>query len=165
MHMKRVGQLAVFAVGLALMFASVANAQKTKFEATLAGKNEVPAVESPASGMATFTLSKSGKSIMYTLSVKDIEDVKMAHIHMGEPGQDGKPVAPLYPTKMKMGSMAMAGKMNGVIATGRITAASLVGPLKGKTINDLLEAMRSGKTYVNVHTAGHPGGEIRGTIE
>ncbi len=161
MRMKRVGLLAAFTMGFALLFASIASAQKTKFEATLSGKNEVPAVNSPATGMATFQLSKTGKSLMYTLSVKDIEDVKMAHIHMGEPGQDGKPVAPL-----KISATAMKpGKANGIIAKGVITSASLIGELKGKTISDLVEAIRAGKTYVNVHTAAHPGGEIRGTIE
>jgi hypothetical protein len=31
-------------------------------------------------------------------------------------------------------------------------------------LEDLLEAMRSGNTYVNVHTSQYPGGEIRGQI-
>jgi hypothetical protein len=37
--------------------------------------------------------------------------------------------------------------------------------MKGKTLDDLLEQMRAGNTYVNVHTKAHPGGEIRGQIE
>ncbi len=33
------------------------------------------------------------------------------------------------------------------------------------TINDLLDEMQRGNTYVNVHTVANPGGEIRGQIE
>jgi hypothetical protein len=36
--------------------------------------------------------------------------------------------------------------------------------MEGKTLEDLVAAMDSGETYVNVHTAEHPDGEIRGQI-
>jgi hypothetical protein len=31
-------------------------------------------------------------------------------------------------------------------------------------MEELLEAMRTGGAYVNVHTLAHPGGEIRGHV-
>ena len=141
---------------------------KTKFDAYLSGKSEVPAVDSNAHGQAMFELSPDGKSLRYTLSVDDAKDVTMAQIHLGDPGKAGKPVAPLYPADEKSGtgsSDEKAGMMNGVSVKGTITAGKFIGPLKGKTIDDLVEQIRSGKTYVNVRTKGHPDGEIRGTIE
>ncbi len=174
--MKNVARLLLIAaLGSAFMLAPMANAQKTKFEANLAGKNETPAVETSAQGTASFELSPDGKSLKYSLSVNDAADVTMAHIHLGEPGQAGKPVAPLYPEKMSSMSsdksagasdnkMAMGTGMT-CIAQGTITASQLVGSFKGKSIQDLVEAIRTGKTYVNVHTKAHPDGEIRGTIE
>jgi hypothetical protein len=36
--------------------------------------------------------------------------------------------------------------------------------MEGKTLEDLVAAMDSGETYVNVHTAEHPDGEIRGQV-
>jgi hypothetical protein len=36
--------------------------------------------------------------------------------------------------------------------------------MQGKTLDDLAAAMDSGDVYVNVHTAEHPDGEIRGQI-
>ncbi len=174
--MKNVARLLLIAaLCSAFMLAPMANAQKTKFEANLAGKNETPAVETSAQGTASFELSPDGKSLKYSLSVNDAADVTMAHIHLGEPGQAGKPVAPLYPEKMSSMSsdksagasdnkMAMGTGMT-CIAQGTITASQLVGSFKGKSIQDLVEAIRTGKTYVNVHTKAHPDGEIRGTIE
>ena len=57
------------------------------------------------------------------------------------------------------------GRFDGVLGKGTIRATDLVGPLEGMTLEDLLEAMDSGETYVNVHTDLNPGGEIRGQIE
>jgi hypothetical protein len=58
----------------------------------------------------------------------------------------------------------LPGTTNGILATGTITSASLVGALKGKTLNDLIVKMNEGNAYVNVHTMMNPGGEIRGQI-
>ncbi len=175
--MKRFAQLLVMVVAALFLSGPAAQAQQTKFEANLVGKNETPAVDTSAQGQATFEVSPDGTSIKFTLNVNDPAAVTMAHIHLGEPGQAGKPVAPLYPAKMssmsstspeKSGTssddkMAMGGMT--CIAQGTITSASLVGPLKGKTIQDLLDDIRAGKAYVNVHTKAHPDGDIRGPIE
>jgi CHRD domain len=176
--MKKVAQLlAMIVVASAFLFGPIANAQKTKFEANLSGKNEIPPIDTSAQGQATFEVSPDGKSLKFALNVNNPADVTMAHIHLGEPGQAGKPVAPLYPAKMSsMSSMSSekgAGSsgdkmaMGGMtcIAQGTITSASLVGPLKGKTLQDLLDDIRAGKAYVNVHTKAHSDGEIRGPIE
>ena len=37
--------------------------------------------------------------------------------------------------------------------------------MKGKTISDLVASINTGNNYVNVHTQGHPDGEIRGQLE
>jgi hypothetical protein len=36
--------------------------------------------------------------------------------------------------------------------------------MEGKTLDDLAAAMDSGETYVNVHTAENPDGELRGQL-
>jgi hypothetical protein len=57
--------------------------------------------------------------------------------------------------------------------SGRITAASVIGQLPTATpqqqlgpgeLSELVEALRAGVAYVNVHTNLSPGGEIRGQI-
>jgi len=171
--MKKITRFALFSCCVWLFFFLFASAQEKTFTANLRGKDEVPPVDSSATGQATFQLSGDGKSLMYTLSVSNIGDVTMAHIHIGSRAEAGKPVAPLYPTEMA----AFTGekkakvdgeqeqKMNGVIAKGTVRASSLTGPFKGRTIADLVAEIQAGKAYVNVHTKEHPDGEIRGTIQ
>jgi hypothetical protein len=42
---------------------------------------------------------------------------------------------------------------------------NFVGPLAGKTIADLLTAIREDRAYVNVHTQQFPAGDIRGRLK
>jgi CHRD domain len=135
----------------------------TTFHATLSGKNQSPTIDTPAHGSATFTLSNTGKSLSYRLYVADIDNVSMAHIHIGTAGKEGPVAAWLYPSKPP--AVVKEGKFTGVLASGTITAANLMGPLEGKTIADLVHEIKTGNAYVNVHTTAHPAGEIRGQIE
>jgi hypothetical protein len=48
--------------------------------------------------------------------------------------------------------------------SGTITAADLTGPLAGKTMADLVAAIRAGNIYINLHTTAFPAGEIRGQL-
>jgi hypothetical protein len=153
-----------FAVAFVFLFIPVvvANAATT-FHATLSGDNQSPTINTPAHGTATFTLSKTGKSLTYRLYVADIDSVSMAHIHIGPAGQEGPVAVWLYPTHPP--AQVKKGKFTGVLATGTITTRRLEGPLKGKTIADLVQEIKNGDAYVNVHTTLHPAGEIRGQIQ
>lgn len=133
------------------------------FHAHLDGKDQVPPAKTKAQGEAVFNLSKDGDSIHYKITVANIENVTMAHIHEGAVGANGSVVVWLYPSAPP--PKLIPGKSNGVLAEGTITSASLIGPLAGKTISDLVNDIKSGKAYVNVHTSQYPGGEIRGQIK
>lgn len=124
--------------------------------AELSGEDEVPAVESEGRGRAFFNLSRDG--IRYKLGVKDIDEVTQAHIHLGEPGENGPVVAFLF------GFVEGGVTTEGVLARGTITEGDLVGPLAGMPLSALVDALRNGGAYVNVHTIDHPAGEIRGQI-
>ena len=138
--------------------------------APLSGGEEVPANATKARGSATFDLSDDGTTITYRLIASNIDNAFMAHIHVAPAGTNGPIVAFLF------GPVAPGGgRTNGVLATGTITAANLIGPLAGQPLSALLDAMRAGNTYVNVHTndgvappntgpGDIPGGEIRGQI-
>ena len=145
--------------------------ESKKFIAHLSGDAEVPSRDTNAQGEVKLDLSKGGDSLDYRLNVANIENVVAAHIHLGPPDANGPVVAFLYGPQPAGG-----GKINGVIATGTIMADDLLGPLAGQDLDALLDEMRAGNTYVNVHTndgvdppntgAGDfPGGEIRGQRE
>ena len=130
----------------------------TGHKATLTGKDIVPPVETQATGEVTFTLSKDGKELTYTLTVKDIENATAAHIHAGKKGENGGPLAGLFAGPKK------EGMYSGELAKGTITDKNLMGPLAGKKIKDLVKIIKGGGAYVNIHTEKNPNGEIRGQI-
>lgn len=151
---------AVVAIPLAISYGRPGS--KANFRAHLTGDAEVPPVETKATGQAVFRLNKDGDELFYKLIVANIEDVAQAHIHRAPAGQNGPVVAWLYPSSPP--PVPIPGRTDGVLAEGTITDADLVGPLEGGSLADLIDAIRAGNTYVNVHTAEHPSGEIRGQI-
>lgn len=140
------------------------------------GENEVPARDTRAKGEATFVVSHDGQSVHYTLTVSQIDNPFMAHIHMAAAGVNGPIVQWLFPSTAVAPGPTGIGQTSGLLATGEFTSSTFVGPLAGKTMADLLNAIRAGNAYVNVHTssgvagdtphAGNfPGGEIRAQLE
>lgn len=141
-------------------------------ETDLRGKNEVPPHETPASGEAVFHVRADG-SVSYKLFVEDIRNPFMAHIHLAPVGMNGKIVVWLFPSTAPEPGPINSGLQDGLLAEGRFTATDLVGPLKGGTLAELLDSIRVGHAYVNVHTSNgtatpspgnFPGGEIRGQL-
>ena len=131
----------------------------TMYTAKMTGDQELAKVKTTATGMATFTLSADKMEMKFKVTVAGITDVNGAHIHMGEMGKNGDPIAMMFTGPEKPGSFT------GTLAEGTIKADGLVGPAKGKTIADLADMMSKGSVYVNVHTKANPDGEIRGQIE
>ena len=136
----------------------------------LSGAEEVPQRPTRARGTATFHLSDDGSALDYRLIVANIENVVQAHIHLGAAGANGPIVVFLYGLVPPA-----AGRFDGVIAEGTVTAANFINLLAGKTMADLVAEMQAGNAYVNVHTndgvdpvntgpGDFPGGEIRGQI-
>jgi hypothetical protein len=126
------------------------------FTSQMSGTEEVPPVDTTATGTAEFNLGTNG--IDYQASVSGISGVTAAHIHSGNVGENGPVIVTLFK------SDTPSNQTNGVLVKGTITAADLEGPMQGKQISDLVSAMSSGGTYVNVHTEANPNGEIRGQI-
>jgi hypothetical protein len=121
--------------------------QSQTFTAKLSGKDEVPPVNTQATGTAQFQLSSDGKELNYDLSTTNLQVFMMAHIHQGKSGENGQPIT----TPLQMGK-------------GKITSSDLQGSLAGKQISDLVDLMKNGGAYVNVHTNQNQNGEIRGQI-
>lgn len=116
------------------------------FQANLSGANEVPPVDTIASGRAVLVLEDN--TVHYRLLASDIISVTMAHIHDGPPGVNGPILQWLYDPS---GANAPGGPL----------------PVSGSftVIQDVIDDMMAGNLYVNVHTDANMGGEIRGQIE
>jgi hypothetical protein len=107
----------------------------------LSGSNEVPAVSTGASGTAWLDV-KDDCRVSGRLQVSDMKPTA-AHIHTGGPGENG-PVA---------------------VGFERVSATEFRLP-DGANLNQAqCRAFKAGRTYVNVHSAQHPGGEVRGQIQ
>jgi hypothetical protein len=159
-------------LGACLAATGVALAQDParNYVAHLDGDQEVPPVATLAQGQVILKLGREGTELDYRLIAANIDNVVAAHIHLGVEGVNG-PVVAFLAGPFPSGE----GPANGVLATGTITAADLVGPLHGMPLSVLIAAMDVGGTYVNVHTndgvappntgpGDFPGGEIRGQV-
>lgn len=167
--------LGAVVAAIVLTGGSALAANSKNFGTHLHGDQEVPARETRAQGQATFQVNEDRTEISYKLNVANIENVFMAHIHLGPSGSNGPIVVWLYPSTAAVPGPLGGGRIQGRIADGTITAANLVGPLAGRSLGDLIDAIEAGNTYVNVHTndgvappntgpGDFPGGEIRGQL-
>jgi len=127
-----------------------------EFATNMTGQQELPPVDTQAIGEAILVQDLPlNQTIHYFVNVTGIQGVTQGHIHSGAEGKNGSIVVTLF----KYDS-----PQNNVLEKGIIAASNLEGPMQGKTIPDLIAAMKNGSTYVNVHTEQNPSGEIRGQL-
>ena len=108
---------------------------------TLSGANEVPAVSTSAAGTGSVTVGRD-RSVKARISVTGM-NATAAHIHSGAAGTNGPVIVPF--TKS---------------ADNTFVAAD------GATMTEeQYEAWKAGRTYVNVHSAANPGGEVRAQLK
>jgi len=129
---------------------------QTEYETELSGENEVPPVETEASGEATMTLNEAGDELVYEIRVEDIEGVVAAHVHCGDSDENG----PIGVTLFSGGPVSP----EGVLADGTVTAPDSDNNCGWATLDDVVAAIEDGDAYVNVHTQANPAGEIRGQL-
>ena len=125
----------------------------------MSGDQEVPPVDSTAQGKSIFRTKNNDTWIDYKVNITGFSEASAAHIHMGKTGANGEVIVDLLTGKKENPTRL------GMAIRGNITDSSLVGPMQGKTLADLISAINNGDTYVNVHTQTHPDGEIRGQIQ
>src|SRR5687767_12942859 len=140
---------------------NILNAYATvaEFRVQLSGSEEVPPVDTKATGSAEFT-APHFDNIIYSVDVSNMDNVTAAHIHSGKTGANGPILVTLFKTESPSSK-----PINGILTSGNITNADLEGPMAGKTLIDLTKTMELGETYVNVHSEEFPNGEIRGQIQ
>jgi hypothetical protein len=166
--MRRTIVLVLTAALAVLALAPTASAGEN-FVAPLSGDQEVPARDTPATGVAKFKLREDGTALLFKINVANIDNVVASHIHCGAVGVNGPVGVTLFT------GPAAGGVVNGTLAEAAITAADPGNACGWTDLASVLAAIQSGDTYVNVHTndgvappntgpGDFPGGEIRGQI-
>lgn len=126
-----------FAVALACVSsAALADSMQVK----LSGDQEVPAVKSSGSGSGSITINDDG-SVSGSVTANGFTPTA-AHIHEGKAGSNGKVIVPFT----KEGDKFSA-------------------PAGAKLTPEQLKAYKDGDLYVNIHSAAHPGGEVRAQLK
>lgn len=123
------------------VFAASLSASAEDVKVTLTGAEEVPAVTTKAMGEATLAVGKD-MSVSGTVKTTGIEGVA-AHIHQAEAGKNGPPVITLIKGE------------GGAWTT----------PPGAKLTEEQYKAFKAGNLYINVHSAAHKSGEIRGQLK
>ena len=147
----------------------------SRLRGALSGSNEVPYVSTQGTGDFDARVSEDGAAIEYTLNYSNMQGtVSQAHIHIAQKNVNGgisvwlcgNPTAGPPPINPPTGTPLCESPSD--TFTGTITAANVVGPagqgVASGEFDELLEAIRSGNAYVNVHSSLAPGGEIRAQI-
>jgi CHRD domain len=169
----------VLVLGLVSLFAAVGVAaaggwRDQSFNERLTGYEETPmTISSPASGEFKARVDRRDEEIDYRLSYRGFpSDVTQAHIHFGARATSGGISVWLCAnnppiTTAPAGTQACPTR-EGTIS-GTITPANVVGPsgqgIAANEFEELVDAMRAGVTYVNVHTVERGPGEIRAQLE
>lgn len=131
----------------ALIFTSLLSCEKddkptadtVTYKAMLSGKDEVPANTSTATGSSILTYTKSSKKFTIVTTYTGLKPT-MGHIHKAAKGTNGAPIFP-FPD----------------VSKSPFT-------LESSMTDAQYDALVKDSMYVNLHTAGFPGGEIRGQL-
>lgn len=153
-----------------LAIATVANAERIR--ATLTGYEENPPVSTLAGGEFRGFINRDEQSISYELTYSELQGtVTQGHIHFGQLSVNGSIVVWLCGTMTNPGppgtqTCPQSGTIMGTITAANVIAASTTSQQIGAgELDEVIDAIRAGAAYVNVHTNLSTGGEIRGQIE
>jgi len=157
-----------------ILSAPAANAIPVTFTAVLSGANEVPVVASPGTGLATVILDEAAQTLQINVTFSGLtSNVTAAHIHCCAPLGNNAGVAttvpafPGFPTGVTSGtysSQVFDLTQSLIYNTTPVTGfVALQGGL-AQAEATFIAGIQAGQTYLNIHTANNPGGEIRGQL-
>jgi hypothetical protein len=165
--------LAVVAAGalaIGIVTVAVAGGGHTLRE-RLTGYQEVPALSTPGVGHFRASINKAANEISYRLTYSGLETAAtQSHIHFENRTNNG-PIVVFLCTNLGNGPAGTqacppnGGTISGTIRPADVGAGAAGQGLAAGEFNELVRAIRAGATYVNIHTTGHQGGEIRAQLE
>ncbi|EEF25519.1 conserved hypothetical protein [Ricinus communis] len=140
--MNRAAISVATALGLATALIGASGAALAKdVNVSLNGSEETPPVTTSATGSGTISIADD-HAVSGSVKTSGVDGVA-AHIHQGAMGQSGPPIITL--TKGQDGTWQV--------------------PAGAKLSDEQYQAFKAGNLYVNVHSAAHKPGEIRGQLK
>jgi CHRD domain-containing protein len=137
----------------------------------LIGYQEVPAVSSAGTGSFHAKVNQDDSSFDWTLSYGGEFNgaIQQSHIHFGQRSVNGGIVVFLCTNLGNGPAGTQPCPAPPATISGTATAADMVNlaaaqGLAAGEFDELLDAIRAGKTYANLHTTTQPGGEIRAQL-
>ena len=158
----------LLAVGATAALLAAPAAAQTK-NVTLSGFEEVPVVLTDATGQFRARIANDDSSIQYELSYEGFADVTQAHIHIAQPNVNGAIVLFLCsnltanptPPPGTQACPPPPATITGTLVPGNVVPVPAQDVGAGE-LSVIIQAIRRGLAYVNVHSATSPGGVIRG---
>jgi len=157
--------------GLAVVVTAAIAGGTGEIREKLTGFEEDPQTIS-TTGTGTFhaQVDRAAQEISYQLEYADLEgDVTQAHIHFGGRAQSGGIAVFLCSNLPDPPPDTQACPPAPGAVSGTLDAANVIGPaaqgVEAGEFDELVAAIRAGKTYANVHTTKYPAGEIRAQLE
>jgi len=146
MNMSMSRRVRVVLAGLVLAGSmSLAHAAPVTFTVPLTGAQQVPVVQTSATGSADLSYDASTRVVTWSITFSGLSsDATMAHFH----------------------GPAATGKNAGVKVWLSAKGSAIVSPIKGQATLSPEDAKEfaAGDMYINIHTKDHPAGEIRGQV-
>lgn len=171
--MKKFWFAAVALLCLSAVIAVAAETEKSHLRAKMTGIEETNPSTIITNATGTFRATVNNDStITYTLTYKNLSTpITQSHIHIGATKITGG-VSIFLCTNLGNGPAGTPACPNDGTNSGTVThtvsAADVVGPagqgIPAGDMADVVRAIASHVTYVNVHSTAHPAGEIRGQI-
>jgi hypothetical protein len=163
--------LLVLVTGAGFASYALADGGKKSIREELVGYEEVPPLSTPGNGEFEARIDERDGEIRYRLSYAGTESaVTQAHIHFENATNNGPIVVFLCSNLAGAPAGTQACPADGGTIRGTIMAANVGGGaaaqgLEAGNFDEFVRALRSGATYVNVHSVGRPGGEIRAQLD
>jgi hypothetical protein len=137
----------IFTAGMTAItvWAAPSRAAPLSFKTPLTGAQQVPPVQTAATGTADFTYDPTTRVITWDVSYHDLSGpATMVHFH--GPAAEGKNAPPVIWLVEK--------------------GAAVPNPIKGQATltPEQAQQLTAGDWYINIHTQANPNGEIRGQV-